>query len=94
MLQNLLPSLREEKHLRKEKSLILLCQEALLTSDVLCTSEFSPTYKRRWLERAFTNLDEITWSGGKQMAIDLFRHLAYFHLKKKKFMGFSELNTS
>lgn len=34
--------------------------------------------------------DEITRSGEKQMAIGLFRHLAYFHLKK--LMEFSELN--
>lgn len=94
MLQNLLPSLREAKHLRMEKSLILLCQQAPLTSDVLRTSQFSPTYKRRWSEGAFTNPDEITQSGEKQMAIDWLRHSSYFHLKKKKFMEFLGLNTS
>lgn len=39
------------------------------------------------MEGAFTNPEEITQSGEKQMAIDLFRRLAYFNLKKREING-------
>lgn len=64
------------------------------TSNILTTSQFSPPYRRCWLEQAFTNPEEITQSREKQMEIDLLKHLAYLNLKEEKFMEFSELNTS
>ena len=60
----------------------------------ISTSNFSRTYhisvftyKRCWVERAFTNPEEITQSREKQMEIDLLKHLAYLNFKEKNIHG-------